>query len=92
MRFFFAVKITHWSDVNLWSGHPALPSPTDGYAIVQRPGTKQNVPEASEVPTEVPEEDRGRGPWGNVDAINTNVAWEPTTCIFRACKHPYFLV
>ena len=61
---FIGVKITHWSYVNRWSGHflagtPALPSPTDGYAIVQRPGTKQNVPEASEVPTEVPEEDRG---------------------------------
>ena len=51
-----------------WPGHPSLPSP----------GTKQNVPEASEVPTEVPEEDRGRGPWRHVDAISTNVAWEPT--------------
>lgn len=55
-----------------------LSSPTDGYAIVQRPGTKQNVPEASEVPTEVPEEDRGEDRGEMLMLIyDTNVAWEP---------------
>lgn len=49
------------------------------------------MPEASEVPTNLPEEDRGEDRGEMLMLIyNTNVAWEPTILIFKA-YNPYFL-